>query len=466
MKGYEEYKNTGYDWLPTVPAHWNVVRNKSILREKKEFSNTGAEELLSVSQYTGVTKKKFKKMVGIKAAESLVGYKVVKWHDLVMNIMLAWNGSTGVSRYDGVVSPAYAVFEATPLASSYFLHYVFRSPLMTEYFKAYSTGIVDSRLRLYPEKMAGLVTALPPREEQDQIVRYLDAKVSKINMLIRVKQKQIALLKEKKQAIINQAVTKGLDPNVSMKDSGIAWIGQIPGGWEVKKIKRVCNINPSVLALRKFKSGEDMVVFLAMEAISVDGNICCAEKRKIKDVKSGFSSFAKGDVVVAKITPCFENGKGACLDNLETPFGYGSTEFITLRPTNKCLSNFLYYITKTSYFRLSGKETMTGSAGQKRVSSIFIAQFETGIPPIKEQAAIVEYLGEVKGNTAKAINALSAIITLLTEYRTRLISDVVTGKVDVRGIAVPDADALLETDADVTLDDEHDDINDEMITDE
>lgn len=429
MKGYGEYKTVNVQWLEKIPSHWNAVRNKSILRERKKLSSTGSETLLSVSQYSGVTKKNFEKSVGIKAAESLVGYKIVKQHDIVMNIMLAWNGSTGVSRYEGVVSPAYAVFEASQAANPYFLHYVFRCPLVAEYFKAYSTGIVDSRLRLYPEKMAALVTVLPPREEQDQIVRYLDAKVGKINKLIRIKQQQIALLKEKKQAIINQAVTKGLDPSVPMKDSGVAWIGQIPDGWEVHKIKQVAKIlrgkfnhrprNDERLYGGKFP-------FIQTGDVAQSGKYIESYKQTLNSL--GFAVSKEfpigtlvmtiaaniGDVSILKFNACFPDS---------------IVGFIPRRASIEYLY-FLFLAMKPELLKEAPVNTQ-GNLNVERIGQMLIPLPEESI-----QEAIVQKLNLLDSLYQKKITIIGEEIATLTEYRTRLISDVVTGKVDVRGIVV------------------------------
>ena len=145
--------------------------------------------------------------------------------------------------------------------------------------------------------------------------------------------KLIALLKEQKQNIINEAVTKGINPEVEMKDSGLEWLGEIPAHWEVRRLKQIIYFNPSKNENVKTASPEERVVFLPMEKISVDGRIDCSLKSELKQVSEGFTYFAKDDVVIAKITPCFENGKGAFLSELETDFGFGTTELFVLRPS-------------------------------------------------------------------------------------------------------------------------------------
>ena len=244
-------------------------------------------------------------------------------------------------------------------------------------------------------------------------------------------------MQEQKQAIINQAVTKGLDPHAEMKDSGIDWLGRIPKHWTVNRLKRFCKINPSISHLLNMIADNSEVTFLPMENISVDGKIDDCIKQKLSTVKNGFTSFAKNDVVIAKITPCFENGKGACLDKLSTPIGFGTTELIVLRSNEGKISpRFLYYITMLAVFRKKGAEVMTGSAGQKRVPTNFVAEFSIGIPNIKEQQNIVIFLDQKCVEINSAIKRIKTKIDLILEYRNTIISAAATGQIDLRKVIV------------------------------
>jgi type I restriction enzyme, S subunit len=293
---------------------------------------------------------------------------------------------------------------------------------------------------------------IPPKEEQDHIVCHLDSKLAKINKYIKNKKKLIELLKEQKQAIINKAVTKGLDLNTKMKPSEVEWLGDIPEGWEVIKLKRVSKVNPSLNSYLNKYTSNNKVVFLPMEKISEYGDINDSELRPISEVKNGLTGFAKNDVIIAKITPCFENGKGACLDDMQTNIGFGTTELIVLRPNNKItIPKFLYLITRTSCFRNLGEEVMTGSAGQKRVPVQFVSNFAIGLPDIKDQKDIVIYIETKETAINRAIERINKEIDLISEYRTSLISNVVTGKVDVRNIEVEDVLEVIEEDVEATL---------------
>jgi len=212
LKPYPDYKESGLPWLGRVPGHWEVRRLKLLLHEVDSRSTTGKEQLLRVSQYTGVTQRK--SVDGSDTpdtrASSLVGYKRVMPSDLVINIMLAWNGSMGVSRYDGIASPAYCVYRFKAGAMPWYYHELLRLPLYKGRIKTASTGVVESRLRLYSDDLGRIEVPQPPPDEQAAIVRFLDWANGRLERAIRAKRKVIALLNEQKQAIIlRHSVARG-----------------------------------------------------------------------------------------------------------------------------------------------------------------------------------------------------------------------------------------------------------------
>ena len=221
------------------------------------------------------------------------------------------------------------------------------------------------------------------------------------------------------------------------------------------------NGNQSEIIEVKVLDDEELLTFLPMENVSERGEIDCSIKRPLKEIKSGYSSFAKGDVVVAKITPCFENGKGACLDTLDTEIGFGTTEFINLRPGDEILSRYLYMITMTQHFRKLGERVMTGSAGQKRISANYIKNFTLGIPVIKEQEEILKKLDSTLSKIDELIEIKKSEISGLHELKNRLISDVVTGNIDVRDIEIPEYEFTDES-ADSDLGDVDFDVDEEQ----
>jgi type I restriction enzyme S subunit len=256
-----------------------------------------------------------------------------------------------------------------------------------------------------------------------------------VRRFIRNKRRLIELLNEQKQAIVDRAVTRGIDPAVPFRQHKDAWVGEVPRHWAVSKIKRNALFNPSKAETSLDRNSTELAVFLPMEKVSASGAIDCSEIRPVSELWDGYTYFRRDDVVVAKITPCFENGKGAYLGALSTDFGFGTTEFIVLRAAGSILPRFLYFLTQTKRFRLRATEFMTGAAGQKRVPVDFIKNYLVALPPVEEQGAILEHMDCEMGKLDQPIARAKQEIELIREYRTRLIADVVTGKVDVRGLA-------------------------------
>ncbi|EGQ7815667.1 restriction endonuclease subunit S [Vibrio parahaemolyticus] len=210
----------------------------------------------------------------------------------------------------------------------------------------------------------------------------------------------------------------------SYKDSGVHYLGDIPLGWKVTKIKHAANINPSNHIT--FSEFSDHACFLPMEAVLASGEVDYSSKRLVKDVKSGFTSFKKDDVLLAKITPCFENGKGAYLNEMPTKYGFGSTEFHVIRANKHYVPHFLYYLTKTHMFMDFGEQMMTGSAGQKRVPTAFLENFEFASPSYEEQLNIVSFLTVNIELVDEAIAIKQKQIELLKERKQIIIQQAVT----------------------------------------
>ena len=201
-------KDSGVDWIGMIPEHWELRRFKSIFTECKSITQTGEENLLSVSEYYGVARRIDKMEDGEyeSRANSLIGYKVCKKNDLVINIMLAWKRGLGFSNFDGIVSPAYAVYRGKNIVPHYF-HYLMRTDMYVTEYKRNSKGIIDSRLRMYTDRFNNIMSIFPPIPEQQTIADYLDEKCSKIDAAIENIGKQINALKRLKRALINEVIT-------------------------------------------------------------------------------------------------------------------------------------------------------------------------------------------------------------------------------------------------------------------
>ena len=435
MRTYQEYIDSPLPWLRKMPSHWELFRNKNIFQEVKETvkEDASAYPLLSLTT-KGIIIRDVESGKG-KFPKDFNTYKVVSKGDMAFCLfdIDETPRTVAVSSYNGMLTGAYTIFHVNNINPRYVYYYY----LSLDNVKALRPLYSGLRKTINVGTFLGTKLPVPSSTEQDQIVRFLDWKVSGINKLISVKKRQVSEYSELRKAVIDQGILYGFSKSEN-KYSGVYWLGEIPATWEVFSLKRVCRVNASISEDVKAMKDSDLVTFLPMENVSETGEIDCSIKKKIADVRSGFSSFAKGDVVVAKITPCFENGKGACLDDLDTDIGFGTTEFINLRPSEKVLSKYLYMITMTRPFRKLGEEVMTGSAGQKRVSINYIKNFTLGIPSVEEQESILSEIDARLKPIDKALEIEQENINNLQEFKARIISDAVTGRIDVRTVEIPE----------------------------
>lgn len=298
----------------------------------------------------------------------------------------------------------------------------------TEYLQHLGRG--TTFLELSNHDLKNLKINIPSVIEQTNIANFLDLKSLEIDTLILAKEELIELLEEKRQAIITETVTKGLDPNVKMKDSGIEWIGEIPEHWEVKKLKYLMQLNPPKSEVNK--KNEMRVTFLPMEKLLSNGEVDCSVSRPIDDVYAGYTYFRDNDIVMAKVTPCFENGNIALMEGLENGVGFGTTELHVLRANQKIKEKYLYYLLRTEYFKQEGVSTMYGVGGLKRIPAQFILDYKIGLPSEKEQEEILQHIEMINEDIDVLIEKQHEVIIKLKEYRESLIYEAVTGKIDLR----------------------------------
>lgn len=433
----EAYKDSGNEWIGEIPKNWNIKKLKYLLNEKlkyganeiAEFENENDPRYIRITDFgdDGNLRHDTFRSLPFNIAEEYL----LKEGDILFARSGATVGKTFQFKdYSGLACFAgYLIKASTNKCQllSDFLYYYTKSNEYEEWKNSiFNQATIQN---IGADKYSILEIPLPTIEEQKIIVNYLDEKTSQIDKLISNKQKLIGLLKEERAALINKAVTKGIDQEVKLKPSGIEWLGDIPEHWEVKKLKYLSEINSSIrnYDIEKF----DEIIFLPMENVSINGLINQEIKRNISDVLSGFTYFEKNDVIIAKITPCFENGKGALLENLDTDIGFGSTEFHTLRASPKIAKEFLYFLTRTDLFLQIGEAFMTGSAGQKRVPTKFLKEFVVGIPSINEQIHIIDFVQFHINKIDLTISKIEKEIELMQEYRTALISEVSTGKIKI-----------------------------------
>jgi len=431
LKPYPKMKGSGVEWLGEVPEHWGVRRLKYLLRERDARSGDGKEQLLRISQYTGVTERKRDDGTAgpNTRAESLVGYKRVDPDELVVNIMLAWNGSMGVSAFSGIASPAYCVYRFGKSALPWYFHNLLRSAAYKARIKAVSTGIVKSRLRLYTDDLYRLEGLLPPLTEQTAIVRFLDYVDLRIRRYISAKQKLIGLLEEQKQAIIHRTVSCGLDSDVPLKDSGVEGLGEIPEHWEVVRVKRASRILRGKFTHRPRNDPslyDGPYPFIQTGEVARAMNKITAYRQTLNDRGLAVSKMFPAGTLVMTIAANI--GDVAVLD-FEACFPDSIVGFV---PQKRTIRDYLYYLFTAMKPELL-REAPVNTQGNLNVDRI--GSRRIGIPPVAEQQNIVQYIEERIRGLNTAFDHARREIDLLREYRIRLIADVVTGKLDVREVA-------------------------------
>jgi len=405
-KSYPEYKKSRQPWLDRIPAHWEEKRAKYYFREVDERSTSGAEQLMSVSHKTGVTPRKAH--VTMFMAESNVGHKVCHSGDLVINTMWAWMAALGVARQTGLVSPAYGVYRPRTgsVYESDFIDNLLRIQSYVSEYICRSTGIRASRLRLYPEDFLDIPIVRPPLEEQQSIVRFIAHHDRLIRRFIRNRRRLIQLLNEQKQAIINQVVTRGLDPQVRLKPSGVEWLGDVPEHWEVRRLKQVC----------RFLYG-----FSLPDENRQPGIIAVYGSNGPVGAHNTPNTHA----------PCIVIGRKGSFGKINysatEAFAIDTTFFIDDRSSNVNL-RWLFHI--LSWARLDAVSKDSAVPGLDRNDA-----YATIVPycPSADQELIASYIDGRLAEITTIIDRAEKEITLIQEYRARLIADVVTGKVDVRG---------------------------------
>jgi type I restriction enzyme, S subunit len=431
MKAYSVYKDSHFKFLGNIPSQWNVKRAKYVYSEIKDPSSDGSELLLSVSEYYGVKPRNQVVEEGefITRADSLEGYKKCQAGDLVMNIMLAWKTGLGVTDFEGIVSPSYAVFRPIINIHSKYLHYLLRINTYVAEFKRNSTGIIDSRLRLYPDDFLRIPILLPSLLEQQAIANFLDCKTAQIDTLIEKKQRQIDLLREQRAALINHAVTKGLNPNVREKDPLSEFYPLIPEHWTMTKLGYLCN----QIADGPHYSPEyvdEGILFISARNVKVDRwqfddakYITEVEYQKISErIKP-----EKGDVLYTKGGT---TGVARAVD-FDEPFQVW-VHIIVLKLKQEKVDPFFLAHALNSVGCYDQSQLFTRGATNNDLGVTRVGNIVLGLPPLNEQIEIVNFLRDQTQKIDLEIKSVERMIDLIKEYRTALISEAVTGKIDVR----------------------------------
>jgi type I restriction enzyme S subunit len=432
IRKYDKYKDSGVEWIGEIPEGWEVKKLKYLTKLQGGYafkSDVFTDIGIPVIRIGDIkTPMEYDKCKCINGIETIGDEFLLKDNDTLIALSGATTGK--MCFLSSALQKAFINQRVAKVNyNNKLVYYLLSSDFVQRQILLTADGSAQENIS--NSQIENIIISIPPLTEQTAIASFLDRKTTEIDQLVTRKEKLIALYAEEKTAIINHTVTKGLDPQVNTKPSGVEWLGDIPENWEVKRLKYVAKVNPTKDSCLN-RNSEELVVFLPMEKVQETGNIDCELKKPVAELWNGFTFFRRNDVILAKITPCFENGKGALLNTLETEVGFGSTEYHVLRSGESITSVFLYFVTKSELFMKIGEAFMTGSAGQKRVPTDFVSEFNIALPPITEQSAIVAYIETECSRLDTIIEKFKNQIDLLKEYRTTLISEVVTGKIDVR----------------------------------
>ena len=449
LKPYPEYKESGSRWLAEVPDHWEVRNLRTLIRPRTE-RNRADLPLLSVAREKGVFVRSLTDPSENHNVipEDLSNYKVARGGDLVINKMKAWQGSMGIAPCDGIVSPAYYVFDFG-IENAGFGQKLLRSKPYVAHFGQASDGVRVGQWDLSIPGMRLIPVLVPPPAEQSAIVRFLDHWNGRLEKAIRSKRRVIALLQEQKQAIIHRAVTKGLpaeawakaglDSNVKLKDSGIPWLGEIPEHWEVRRLRTLTRrieqgVSPQATG---FLAEGDTWGVLKSGCINHGVFRQTEHKQLSKDFVIDPSIVVKvGDVLISRAcgSPKLVGsvGKVKALDY----------QLILSDKTFRAVfgsyvdTDFMVYAMNGVYYRQQVEQAISGADGMANNLPLSeLKSFVFAIPPLAEATVIASKMDAELARFTNAIARFEREITLLREYRTRLTADVVTGKLDVRAAA-------------------------------
>ena len=417
MRRYESYKDSGVEWLGEVPSHWDMQRSKFIFKKIERKVNE-EDQIVTCFRDGQVTLRANRRTEGFTNALKEHGYQGIRKGDLVIHAMDAFAGAIGISDSDGKATPVYSVClpRDKQKIDVYFYAYYLRNLALSGFISSLAKGIRERSTDFRYADFAELLLPIPPYLEQQKIAQFLDDKTAKIDQAVDLTEKQIALLKEHKQILIQNAVTRGLNPDVPLKDSGVEWIGQVPEHWEVKKLKFVLT-----LSNKKEESKNSNKRYIGMENIeSFTGKI-----NDIPLIAEGIAnSFYKDEILFGKLRPYLAKSYLADFD------GICSTEFLVYRST-KVLNNRFALNIFLSYGFIDAVNASTYGSKMPRANAEFISNMFLAIPPLSEQKQIIDYLDKQTAKIDQAIALKTAHIEKLKEYKSVLINDVVTGKVRV-----------------------------------
>lgn len=416
-KGYPKYRELPFPWPNQIPAGWELAKVSSAFTERKETVSDKDYEPLSVTK-EGIVPQ----LDTAAKTDNGDNRKKVLAGDFVINSRSDRKGSSGLSKYDGSVSVINTVLK--PLqdkAEGKYIEYLLKNYFFQEEFYRYGKGIVDDLWSTKYSNMKGIPIPLPPLPEQRQIAAFLDHKCTLIDTFIQKKTRLIELLKEQKQAIINKAVTKGIDPNVRLKPSGIDWLGDIPEGWEVKKLKYVLN----EVSIRS-EDGVGTLLMVSQEHGIVE-RAKFHEKSEVAQTTVGHKKCRKNDLVFNKLKAHLGVFFKTNYDGLVSP------DYAVYRAKDGMDVLFFEFLFRHPAYIYQFISKITGIVeGLMRLYTSDLFSIKVALPSKNEMADILAFIDGESNKIFKTISRIEREINLLHEYKTTLIAEAVTGKIDVR----------------------------------
>jgi type I restriction enzyme S subunit len=424
VKRYPAYKDSGVEWLGHVPEHWELLKLSAVLTEITQ-RKPGDLPLLSITREKGVILRDTDNDEENHnfIPDDLSNYKVLKQGQFGMNKMKAWQGSYGISDFDGIVSPAYFIFNLNQRLLPRFFHLAIRSKVFVSMFGAASDGVRVGQWDLSKVRMRSIPIPIPPLSEQTAIASFLDRKCALIDKAIAIKEKQIALLKERRQILIQNAVTRGLNPNVKMKDSGVEWIGEIPEHWEVKRLKYILKERNE----RSLTGEEPLFMMSQIHGLVVRADF--HEKAEVAKTAEGNKIVHKGDLVFNKLKAHL----GVFFKSTIDISGIVSPDYAVYY-SNGIIDDLKYLelLFRCPEYLEQFICRITGIVeGLMRLYTHDLFEIAIPVPPINEQKEILSLINSSEAKIANAISLKEHEIEKLKEYKTCLINEAVTGKIKV-----------------------------------
>lgn len=431
MSGYAEYREVNLPWLKAVPAHWEIRRNKNIFTEQKEIvGERSADYTLLSLTLNGIIPRDMDG--GGKFPESFDKYKIVKNGDMAFCLfdIDETPRTVGLSGYNGMLTGAYTIMRVSNI-NARFIYYYYLALDNGKMLRPLYTGL---RKTININTFQSTKVPVPPREEQDQIVRFLDWKVSSINKLINIKKKEIKAIDALKRSMVSHAITRGLTTDAPMKDSGVKWLGDIPVHWKITKLRQILHPvseknHPEFPLLSVVR--EQGVILRDVEDKEANHNF-------IPDDLSGYKVVRKGQFAMNKMK-AWQGSYG-----VSDYTGIVSPAYFIFDIAFENLEYFHYAIRSKVYVNFFAQASDGIRVGQWDLQMDKMKEIPFIVPPADEQIAIVKYIKQALPQYDAAIEKLTEEVAVLEEYKNKVIADAITGKIDVRGIEIPEYEFVDE----------------------